>query len=198
MSLAMKYSRSRYGNAGDPGLGGFLKKAVGAVGGLVKAGGGILPGPLGAIARIGGGVLAGVGAASTARTVARTVGITGQPTPISMPGVGMVPAPDFRVGPVGVHVPGRAPGVGVSVGSTGFGMFPTDGGVRPAGYRPNKSDYFLRDGTFVPAGTRMVKARRRNPLNPRALDRAMGRLSSAKKAAKKINRITIRDSCARK
>lgn len=66
----------------------------------------------------------------------------------------------------------------------------------PAGFRSNKSRYYRRrsDGRIMEVlpGARCVKMRRRNPLNPRALDRAMGRLSSAKRAAKKIGRITIR------
>lgn len=60
------------------------------------------------------------------------------------------------------------------------------------GYHYNKSSYFLKDGTFIPEGTRLVKNRRRNPLNPRALSRAMVRLEQAKRASKKASRITIR------
>lgn len=52
------------------------------------------------------------------------------------------------------------------------------------GCHPNKASYFLKDGTFVEAGTRCVTNRRRNPLNPRALDRAAGRLRSAQKAVR--------------
>lgn len=62
----------------------------------------------------------------------------------------------------------------------------------PSGFHPNKSEYFLKDGTFVPKGSRCVKNRRRNPLNPRALDRAISRIQSAKKASKKISRVTVR------
>jgi len=54
----------------------------------------------------------------------------------------------------------------------------------PPGCHPNKSDYFLKGGTFVAEGTRCVTNRRRNPLNPRALDRAAGRLRSAQKAVR--------------
>jgi hypothetical protein len=72
------------------------------------------------------------------------------------------------------------------------------GNLPPSGYHWNKSDYFLMDGTFVPKGTKIVKNRRRNSLNPRALDRAIGRVSGAKKASKKLSRITIRSSCPAK
>lgn len=77
----------------------------------------------------------------------------------------------------------------------GMGLAPGTKVACPPGYRPNKSSYFLTDGTFVPKDSRCVKIRRRNPLNPRALDRAMGRLTSAKRAAKKLGRVTIRKKC---
>lgn len=62
----------------------------------------------------------------------------------------------------------------------------------PAGTRSNKSGYFLKSGAFIAPGTRCVKIRRRNPLNPKALDRAISRIESAKKASEKIKRITVR------
>lgn len=59
----------------------------------------------------------------------------------------------------------------------------------PGGMHANKTDYFVRerDGNgnftggfaFVAAGSRCVTNRRRNPLNPRALSRAMAREDSA-------------------
>lgn len=48
------------------------------------------------------------------------------------------------------------------------------------GYHLNKSSYFLLDGTYVPKGSRLVKNRRRNPLNPRALRNAIGRIDAGK------------------
>lgn len=56
----------------------------------------------------------------------------------------------------------------------------------PAGHRPNKSSYFLKDGTYVEKGSVCVRIRRRNPFNPRALDRAMSRLESAGRGAKRL------------
>jgi hypothetical protein len=94
------------------------------------------------------------------------------------------------------------PGVGAMIerfvpgGASGF--FENGAGPAPSGYHWNKSDYFLMDGTFVPKGTKLVKNRRRNSLNPRALDRAIGRVSGAKKASKKLGRITIRSACPAK
>jgi hypothetical protein len=52
---------------------------------------------------------------------------------------------------------------------------PVGGDGCPKGYRLNRSDYFLKDGTFVPAGTRCVRMRRTNPTNVRALRRALRR-----------------------
>lgn len=63
-------------------------------------------------------------------------------------------------------IPGGATGLGTGCAS---------------GHRPNKSDYFLRDGTFVAAGTRCVKTRRRNPANARATSRAISRINGAKR-----------------
>ncbi len=54
----------------------------------------------------------------------------------------------------------------------------------PPGCHANKAGYHLKNGTFVQEGSRCVTNRRRNPLNPRALDRAAGRLRSAQKAVR--------------
>jgi hypothetical protein len=80
----------------------------------------------------------------------------------------------------------RQPGFGGMVaraipgGSTGLVVqgSPTLG--CPSGYHPNKSSYFLRDGTFVPAGSKCVKNRRRDPLNPKALRRSIERVNAGK------------------
>lgn len=54
------------------------------------------------------------------------------------------------------------------------------------GCHPNKADYFLKNGTLVLKGTRCVRNRRRNPLNPRALDRAISRIGSAQNAVSRL------------
>lgn len=69
-------------------------------------------------------------------------------------------------------------------GATGLQKVPC-----PSGWHANKQDYFLRDGTFVAAGSRCVKNRRRNPMNARALDRSIGRVDSAKRLQHKLNTI---------
>ncbi len=56
----------------------------------------------------------------------------------------------------------------------------------PAGCHPNKSEYCLKNGSRVLKGTRCVRNRRRNPLNPRALDRAISRISSAQNAVSRL------------
>lgn len=63
-------------------------------------------------------------------------------------------------------------------------------GVAAKGYHLNKSSYFLRDGTFVAEGTRMVKNRRRNALNARALRRAVARIDAGKTWQGKLAQIS--------
>jgi len=63
------------------------------------------------------------------------------------------------------------------------------------GTRPNKSGYYVAGGQYVAPGTVCVKRRRMNPLNPRALSRAMRRIESAKRASSVLGRITIRKKC---
>ena len=65
----------------------------------------------------------------------------------------------------------------------------TGGGESLTGYHMNKSSYFLRDGTFVPKGTRAVKNRRRNPANARATSRAISRINGAKRMQSKLAQI---------
>lgn len=163
------------------GIGRFL-------GGAARTIGGLAPGPVGGILRGIGGLLAP-----------------------SRPGIGtkmqFVQQAPPRFPPVlGLPLPGRppivvqqvpTPGVGGAIerflpgGATGF----QPAGGCPAGFHPNKGGYFTQAEGFVPKGTKCVKNRRRNPLNPRALDRAIGRITSAKRASAKLGRITIRSAC---
>ena len=124
----------------------------------------------------------------------------------AMPGTGVSSGP--IVGPMGPQRPQRPPvnlpfagppGVGTRLpfgGRIGFGETEAAMGVPgtppPRGYHWNKSSYFLRSGEFVPKGSKLVKNRRRNPLNPRALSRSLSRIESAKKAASTLNRVTVR------
>lgn len=63
------------------------------------------------------------------------------------------------------------------------------------GYHLNKSRYAVvnkGDPYVVEAGTKCVRNRRRNALNPRALNRAVSRVAAAKKYAKMLDRIEIK------
>lgn len=172
MSLALKSARAATqgtfrGQVQAGGLGGFLKGvARGAAGFLVG-------GPAGAAAAVLPDIIGrGGGSSAPPGLVA--------PPPMQLP----VQRTPGILGAAQRFLPGGRTGYEVQVPANGMGC--------PKGYKPNKTEYFLKDGTFVPKGSRCVKIRRRNPLNPRAADRAMSRLTSAKKAAQKLNRVTIR------
>jgi hypothetical protein len=131
-----------------------------------------------------GGVVKTVGSLITGGPIAAARTAVAQVLPRSRPGVPSVqvlPVPGPR-GALQRLLPGGE--TGLMVGAAGMGC--------PQGHHPNRSDYFLRDGSFVAKGTRCVKNRRRNPLNPRAASRAIARITSAKKATKMLGRITIR------
>jgi len=104
------------------------------------------------------------------------------------------------------------PGMGIDtpLGRYGLGeelAYPNGGGMfntaamqagKPcpiSGYHWNKSGYFLKSGEWVPAGTRMVRNRRRNPANPRATSNAIMRIKGAKRYAKSLSSISIRKKC---
>ena len=184
------------GFQGDPGIFGFLggvaKRVTGAVSRLgipgISAGAGFVSGALGGIlgrktAKTRQAAQTGLGAG----LLPFTGGTTGMGMPVRrfLPGGAQVPVPGFR-GAIERFLPG---------GRTGMMPVQNGGGPPGPGYHINKSDYFLKDGTFIPKGSMWVKNRRRNPLNPRALSRAMSRLTSAKNAAKALGRITIRKEC---
>jgi len=94
------------------------------------------------------------------------------------------------IGPQGIPLAGPLAGAQrlIPGGATGLGA------GCPSGFHPNKSDYFLRSGAHVAKGTRCVRNRRRNPLNPRAASRAISRIVSAKKATKMLGRVTVRSA----
>lgn len=169
MSYALKAARMGPGGyrrtsrivQGDPGLfGGLIGGVKGAIGAVLKGGN-----PLsGAIS----------GAVS---------GYKGTPSPsprpqlpaLPMPGVPSVQLPVTVSNPVAAAIPFGSTGLSVEVPAS------MNGAGAPRGYHLNKSAYWLRDGTFVPARSRYVKNRRRNPLNPRALRSAVQRIDAGKK-----------------
>jgi len=171
MSLATKVARatSQGGMVGRVPYGD--PGLFGAIGGALKT-----------VARGAAGFFAGGPAGAAAAVIPGLIG-GGGGGGIAPPGGVVAPVPGVR-GAIQRAIPG---------GQTGYMV---EGGMPLKGYRANKTSYFLKDGTFVPAGTRWVKIRRRNSLNPRALSRAMSRLEGAKKASKSISRISIRKKCS--
>ena len=184
MSMAIKVARIQSQGSGrvmpgvgDPGLFSFLGSAI-------KGAAGLIPGPIGAIAR---------------RVFKPSVPVSGtQPILVSngqMTTSRFQQAPDELLGPPRPGVPAMFQRAFMG-GKTG--RFEAQGGMSlacPTGHHPNKSDYFLKDGTFVQKGTQCVKNRRRNPLNARAADRAISRIESAKRATKRLGRVTIKKKC---
>lgn len=90
------------------------------------------------------------------------------------------------------------PGIGGAIqrilpgGQTGFQVQgPVPMGMKIAcqsGFRPNKSNYFLKSGEFVAAGTRCVRNRRRNNMNERALRRALGRVDGFASLERRVDK----------
>lgn len=159
---------------GDPGLFSFLGKAVRGVAGVVsKLGIPIVSGAAGVAAGLLGGGMRGPGI-----------------TPTFAPG-GLPPLVQQRGTPRGIQRPG--------ILAAGQAFFP--GGATGLGEgcgngtRPNKSGYWLKSGQYVEPGSVCVRRRRMNPLNPRALSKAMRRIESAKRATAVLGRITIRKPC---
>lgn len=203
MSMSIKIARAEA--MGDPGIGSFFKSVGGAVvGGVKKAAGvaiDIAPGPIGIVARKARGFVRG-------RTAAADMGVRGAPSLRGRvrPGVGR----SLRGGGGGVRQrfqqdvdAVRRDRRRLGLRTNGFGIEleeefpggepePFTAGVTtrpvgcPPGMRPNKSDYWRRSPAggvvFIEKGTVCVKSRRRNPLNPRALDRAVGRVASFARA----------------
>jgi len=194
MSLSLKTARAGgytgsmpgIGTMGDPGLLGFLGRAAKTV--LQNA-----PGPIGGIARGISSVLGKKrGRPSRLPQLPSSFRVALPPTTPRLGARAAMPSIVTPVPGAGGFMQRMLPG-----GKTGLQVVaPATGGPPGPGYHLNKSSYFLLDGTFVPEQSRWVRNRRRNPFNPRALDRAMGRITSAKRGAAKLGRITIRKTCA--
>lgn len=160
------------GAYGDPGLFSFLGKAVKGVTGIVsKLGIPIISGAAGVVGGLLGGGAKGPGITPT--FAPGQMPLTFQGLPATQPRGGVIAA-------------GQRAFLG---GQTGMG----EGCAQ--GYRPNKSAYYVQGGQRVEPGTVCVKRRRMNPLNPRALSKAMRRIESAKRATTVLGRITIRKKC---
>ena len=201
MSLQIRVAKAQ----GDPGLFGFLGKAVGTI---AKVGTSFIPGPAGAIARgltsriFGGGGAVAPAAARPLPTVIRTMAplINGAAGPNAW---GVSPVPNVVFPESRGFGRGQDPGQFIpATGEVGFDTTPAIG--CPSGYKPNKSGYYRRikspgnpEGSvyYIAPKSRCVKIRKRNAANPRAADRALNRIQSAKRFATKMNRVTIRKKC---
>ncbi len=179
----MAYGMAGDAMYGDPGLFSFLGKvAKTGLGFVSKLGIPIASGLAGAAGSLipGGGLFGGppAGPGFPALLPPPTVSRFAGTMPISLQTQRQIPTPGVA-GVVQRAIPGGATGMQGC----------------PAGYRPNKSGYTLKSGQYIAPNTVCVKSRRMNPLNPRALSRSMKRISSAKRAATVLGRITIRKVC---
>lgn len=182
MSLAMR--QARYA-VGDPGLFGFIGKALGAVGSIV-------PGPIGAITKLVGGALAPKPISVAKASVGMSALPGGVLTRTAQPGNALLagtlqtnPFSGVKLGPIQIGT--SKPGVGLAPtgqGVTGPLVGTPSSTPCTSGYHFNKSRYYSTRYGVVEKGTVCVKNRRRNPLNPRALSRAMSRVKSAQKAVR--------------
>jgi hypothetical protein len=192
---------------GDPGIFGSIWKGIkGVAGAAVKVGTGFLRGgPMGAIgAVLPGGAPAPPPMAAAMPAFQRYTGpmlTTGQyaPPPATVTQAMRRPPPAAVAAPQGV------PGAAVAAPRYVDGQQIMVDNILvtqcPSGHRPNKSGYFWTNPAsgqliYQPPGTKCVKSRRRNPLNPRAADRAISRLESTKRAVKRFGRVSIRSKCA--
>lgn len=186
MSLAMR--QARYSAVGDPGLFGFIGKALGTV---AKIGGAIVPGIGGTVLKTVGNVLVPTKSVSMAKATAAQslpvlrssntqpyfAGLPSSP-PVLKAGSGV------SIGPGGVQIGSYAPQLPAQSGTSGALVGSGAGTPCTAGYHYNKTAYYTKRYGVVEKGSVCVKNRRRNPLNPRALSRAMSRVKSAQKAVK--------------
>jgi len=199
MSRQIKVSRARY--SGDPGLFGFLGKVAK---GALSIGTGVVTGhPLagvqGAIQSFtgGGGTGAGCG---PGYYMAKSGPKAGTCVPNASTRASLQGATKFsgiKIGggtlPGGIKLPSFTGGTTVAYGSPSPVSAGGGGGVPagmklacPSGFHPNKSGYYTHSEGWIPEGSKCVRNRRRNPANPRALDRAIGRLEGAKRLQHKL------------
>jgi len=195
MSIAIKAAKAQ----GDPGLFGFLGRAAKRLGGAAINT--FVPGPIRTAGRTALGILR--------PSVSQASGGFQVPGRVSsaVPLAGARRLQGFGPARPGTGTPvTRTPGIRGAVqrllpgGATGFEVAGAAGGVLPPrGFHLNKTGYFLTSpeefGTFVEPLSRFVRNRRRNPGNMRAADRAISRIESAKRMAKRLSRITVRKKC---
>jgi hypothetical protein len=192
--------------AGDPGLFDFIGKVVGGVANVATGGlaGSIYNTVRGGIQLISGKRPAPAGNLPMAigsqpfLSTPKQLGIGGlkltqpttrplMPAPVTLPG-GAVIVPD-SVKVSGFTSPiasaGSATAYFSQPGAAGPTVCGSDGKMKRT--HLNRSGYYTKGG-YVAPGTKCVTNRRRNPLNPRALSRAMSRVHGAQKAVKALVR----------
>lgn len=200
MSLAIQSAKAQ----GDPGLFGFLGKAVGTV---VRGAASFVPGPAGAVARYATSKIF-PGGAGPAPQVRALPAVKSLPSIFTNTQFGGRPTPPINVAMAegrGMQLyDGQGQSLPVPYDPTGVNVDVTPAIGCPKGYKPNKAGYYRRikspgnpEGAvfYIQPGSRCVKIRRRNAANPRAADRAVSRIQSAKRFATKMNRITVRKKC---
>lgn len=92
--------------------------------------------------------------------------------------------------PFGSVCLGGSAGLGSSFTGPGNNQLPAvtgSSGCAPRGYHLNKTGYYTHQG-YVAPGTKLVRNRRRNPLNPRALSRSLSRLDGFDRATKAVEK----------
>lgn len=184
---------------GDPGLFGFLGKVAKGVAGAALGVARSLPG-------------VGTGVSAIEGVIRGTAPAQRGPVPYTMAGPGNLftafggSAPQITMQTAarnmgGLPVPRRPMGYGTMPTAAAPGLQTPPPAAK--GWRPNKSGYYVQavpgqpeqGGVWVPPESAWVRSRRRNPANSRANDRAISRIKSAKRMAKSLGRITIRDAC---
>jgi len=180
------------GQMGDPGIFGDIGRFIGGAAGSIPIVGGL----------IGGGITALSNALDPIKSAPPAAPMPQLPPPPA-PGGSPYFNPEVQRARNGINVPfGGGKGMGIPTPAGRISFFENGNGMQSqesmragkasrSGYHWNKTGYYTRAG-YVAPGTKEVKNRRRNSLNPRALDRALSRVTSAKKASKKLSRVTIR------
>lgn len=190
---------------GDPGLFDFIGKVVGGVANVATGGlaGSIYNTVKGGIQLISGKRPAPAGnipmaIGSPTLTTPKQLGIGGirltapttkplMPAPVTLPGGAVIVPDSIKVS--GFTSPiasaGSATAYFSQPGAAGPTVCGSDGKMKRT--HLNRSGYYTKGG-YVAPGTKCVTNRRRNPLNPRALSRAMSRVHGAQKAVKALVR----------
>ena len=159
-----------YGYAGDPGFLSSLWKGIKKV--ALPVLGGIIGGPVGAAL---GGALGGKPSPPTQFPMVPQASVRGGGFPVA----GQVTFPGGISLSGGVMVPGRGPLPPFAPG--GVGQAGRGGAMMPSGY------HYAKDGSG-----RLVRNRRMNVANPRALRRSMRRVQGFEKLAKRTIQFTRR------